>query len=489
MFLILCLFLMIGCKADQPRQSLKNYLRDLKSRLQQSPESAELRSTLQRLRNAEAMSALVERLSPAERPSRITYIASGDHLAPLILCEALPEGKDCEILMTEIDAGVQEGISAGLEDLEREGCIAGLERVQEISGSFGEADWAFRLAAHRIRLRLLVADPSRHSGLIRPDLLEGRDLVISHDWAGDPLGNLQVIRQFLERARKIAGPPPMLMIENLEAHPYPVDLEFFGPRARSDLPYGHRDADEGAGRHGRIELGQPVFGGGILLGFDDPWWKNISDSDLDLFFDFLLFNEFDFGRQNVISGGPKPVVAPLILDWWTAFGSRDIRGARIEDRGGMRKRMLNVLPEIAGLMPEKLRQRLACRAALYLSLLELESAGVETLKMMPSAGLEKLSGPFPDGGMQRLYRQSLRRIGEFRQSRQTINREAGLLLAALRYDDGFSDFITECPAAGTAGESPAERRETYLSIRGWLEASRVVRQQDRGSDKTEASEK
>ena len=60
---------------------------------------------------------MVEDLPEGERPRRILYLASGGHLAPLVLCEALPPTAPCSLVFTEIDPTVQGAISLQLQNL------------------------------------------------------------------------------------------------------------------------------------------------------------------------------------------------------------------------------------------------------------------------------------------------------------------------------------------------------------------------------------
>ena len=48
--------------------------------------------------NVEAMAEMVGTLPQGRRPRRVLYLASGSHLAPLVLCEALPGGEPVEVL-------------------------------------------------------------------------------------------------------------------------------------------------------------------------------------------------------------------------------------------------------------------------------------------------------------------------------------------------------------------------------------------------------
>ena len=396
----------------------------------------EVGPVLHRLRNAEAMTELVGSLPPSERPETILYLASGAHLAPLVVCEALPGGRPCRLIMTEIDAGVQNGIEAGLEELQNAGCLRGLKSGPAIEGSSGRRMWSADLVGGRpVTVELRVFDPRDDAPLVTAALADEADLVISHDWTGDPLGNLQVIRWFLGAARERAGSPPLLMIEDLRRHPYPVDLDVFSPVASTTKPYGHRESDAGPGRHGRVELGTPIFGGGVLLAFSDPWWRKLSTDQLEGSFDFLLLNEFDIDRQNVLEGGEDPLLAPMLLDWWTGFGARDIDGSRIVPGadGGTRKRAITAAIAARDVASPGIARIFSDRLRLYGVLLALRAQGVDTLDLMPAARFRRRPKPgaFPSEAMERLYRQALRHIDRMQAEREAFRPVAGELLEVI----------------------------------------------------------
>jgi len=400
---------------------------------------------LHRLRNVQAILDLGGALQPDRKQMTMLYLAAGDHVAPLGLCENLSEGVPCRLIMTEVDAGVQEGIAEALEDLESAGCIWALTSGPKIEGPNGTRMWTGKLGPRSFSVELRVTDPDRATPLVTPEMIEGVDLVISHDWSGEPLGNLQVIWWYLQAARENPQAPPPLMIEDLRKHPYETDVGPFVPVATTEAPYGHRASDAGPGRHGRVELGTQIFGGAVLLTFDDPWWRLLSDQQLESVFDFLLLNQFDIDRQNVLEGGADPLLAPMLLDWWTGYGARGVNGEAITPgRGGTRERMIEaaiVARECAG---SKITEIFTNRLELYHSLLALRAQGVDTLDLMPSARYQRRPAPggFPSMEMERLFRQALRRIGMMRSERRVFGEEAVVLLA------GFpQNFVSE-PSEG-----------------------------------------
>jgi hypothetical protein len=376
-------------------------------------------------------------LQPEGKQMTMLYLAAGDHVAPLGLCENLPEDVSCRLIMTEIDAGVQGGIAEALGDLESAGCIWALKSGPEIDGAQGTRTWTGKLGLRQFSIELRISDPERGAPLVTSEMLEGIDLVISHDWSGEPLGNLQVIWWYLQAARVNPGIPPPLMIEDLRKHPYETDVGPFLPAAATDAPFGHRASDAGPGRHGRVELGTPIFGGAALLTFDDPWWRALSDQQLESVFDFLLLNQFDIDRQNVLEAGSDPLLAPFLLDWWTGYGARGIRGEAITlGQGGMRERMIEAAIAAQNAAGPEVAEVFAARIELYGNLLALRAQGIDTLDLMPSARFKRRPAPndFPTPEMERLYRQALRRVGMMRAEREDFSKEAGELLVGFPLD-------------------------------------------------------
>jgi hypothetical protein len=300
----------------------------------------------------------------------------------------------------------------------------------------------------------LTLGVSRPGPLVRAPDLAASDLVVSHDWSGDPLVNLRLIWEYLEAAREIAPPAPPLMMEDLERHPYPIDLSLFAPLARTAAAYGHRTSDAGVGRHGRVELGVPLFSGGVVLGLDDPWWREIGSQTLRDVFNFLVFNQFGNHRQNVLEGGADPLLAPAMLDWWTDYGHRTVDDHDVREDSAAKARMLRSVAEIVPLLDEELRQRMACRMALYRSLLEARVAGVETLSLMPAARLGRRPEPghFPSPEMERLYREALRQVATYRAD---VERERAEAWDLLRLIDtaGLAGRVGTCPAVECCPEA------------------------------------
>lgn len=335
------------------------------------------------LRNVEAFRDLARKLPPRERPRRILYLASGSHLAPLALCEALPAGEPCDVTLTEIDGTVREPIAALLRALARARTV---DRLEPDGGEDQRnSRWTFRLGTHPVVLELqLAAAPPGATSPVPARIPDGTDLVVSHDWSGDPLANLRLVFDLLVSARSRPGQPaPLLMIEDLERHPYPIDLSFFSPVARTSLPYGHRSSRDGSTGHGGDELGAPLFGGGVVLGFRGRWWREATRPDLLSFFDFLLFNEFDSQRRNVLARGKKTVVPPSLLDWWTGFGRRTVGGGDLSRSPLLRRELILAAIRIAPSFDDASKQRIGCRLLLYRALASLAGAGRDVSSVLP----------------------------------------------------------------------------------------------------------
>jgi hypothetical protein len=337
------------------------------------------------LRNIEAFHDLARQIPPRRKTHRIVYLASGSHLAPLVICDVLPGSDRCHLTFTEVDPSVREPIAALLAVLARENVIDRL--ASRRAGNPQSAVWEFRLGRHPVVLNVDVAPaPPRATSPVRASLLSGADLVISHDWSGDPLANLRLIFDYI-RAEQSLGKArmPPLMIEDLERHPYPIDLSFFSPVARTSQSYGHRASRDGQVGHDGDELGVPLFGGGVVLGFRGQWWRNAGEGDLLPFLDFLLFNEFDSDRRNILRGGERILVPPAALDWWTGFGRRSIGGGDLFRNPRIRRNMIDAAVKLAPSFDPAGQTRLACRLLLFRTLVDLKAGGFDTSRLLPPA--------------------------------------------------------------------------------------------------------
>ena len=70
---------------------------------------------LNQMRNHQAMAALLVALPPSRRPARFLYAASGNHVAPLVVCALDPGARPYAFIFTEVDPAVREEIGAFLK--------------------------------------------------------------------------------------------------------------------------------------------------------------------------------------------------------------------------------------------------------------------------------------------------------------------------------------------------------------------------------------
>ena len=425
-----------------------DYQNELRTQIIDGADERERLERFHQLRNAQAMVDLVSALPPTSRPRHILYLASGSHLAPLALCELLPAGAPCSLVLTEIDGSIGKDVSALLHELSRTERISALQLDND--GRF----WQFQLAGHPVRIELELVG---RGSLVEPALVHDADLVINHDWSGDPLGILMVVDELLLALRSLDGAPPMLMIEDLERHPYPIDLSFFSPVVRTRQSYGHRTSERGTGHHGDIELGEPLFGGGVLLDLSDLWWRTVDRKTLDGVFNLLLFNEFDTERQNVLVGGEDPLLAPAMLDWYSNFGSRTIAGGDLNASPGSRSEIMIAAAAAMPSMEPDLRRRLACRLQLYNCVLQARATDAEIRESMPSARYSRRAGPgdFPTETMDSMYREALRHAGDYRRRKEAEHTAAQHTVEALS-GTSVLDAMASCPIPQPApDEDPA----------------------------------
>ena len=309
--------------------------------------------------------------------------------------------------------------------------------------------------------------PSGENRLYPSWALAQSDMVVTHDWAGDQQENLRLVWELLLSTRRAnLSTSPLMMIEDLERHPYPVDLEFFSPIARTSLPYGHRSPLDTEGVPQGMELGQPLYGGGVVLGFDASWWRGLDDTSLMCAFNFLLFNQFDDHRLNVVQGGPDPVLAPLLLDWYTGFGYRAIDGQDVRMNRNIKPAMLERVPALAGTLSPPLQQRWACRMLLMRCLLELEAGGADVEELFPPARHTRRLGdpsyPFPTALVESTAQEAQTHAEDYVAARAQ-QREVAAALARLA--EGSSSVAATSPCLPTGSGWPTDRaswRALYL---------------------------
>ena len=398
---------------------------------------------LNQMRNHEAMADLVARIAWDKRPTAILYAASGAHMAPLDIAAWYPCSSKYQFVYTDVNHGVQADIQGFLDLLKESKSIKSLEGGLPITGDSGETTWNFKMGEDPASLKLIVSKDGfskRGNRLFPADALKGIEMVINHDWSGDQQENLKLIYDFLVTVKdgnvqKI----PFFAIENLEAHPYPVDLTFFEKIADTVKPYGQREpipVPEGIKE--KLELGTPLYGGGAVLSFGTPWWRKLDAGTLKGFCDFLLFCEFDNERLNVLSGGENPLIAPPILDWATGFGFRDVLGQDVRLDRGTKAKMLQAAATVYDLLPEVPKRRLSLRMLQYRCLLEIQGAGGDVSPLMPSARFQRRAGsekdPFQNREMEEKYRDAKSKEENYLKALNREREEAKKLLELVRKD-------------------------------------------------------
>ena len=419
-----------------------------------------------RLRHVETMVDLVAQLPEERRPRRILYLAGGTHLAPIALCELLPAGSPCFLTYTEADPAIRERVAAALDEL------ATAHVVDDLAFEGGRA--RFSIAGHPVSLTVEPV-PGGPLPVVEAGWLRQTDLVITHDWSGDPLENLRVVLELLQANREARLPdPPLLMIEDLELHPYLIDLGLFSPVARSSGDYGHRGRVAGPGGPYDDERGPALFGGAAMLAFTDRWWQSVPDATLRAVFDVLLFSEFLLERQNVLEGGSDPLLAPALLDWWTGFGARTAAG---DDLRGHFDKLLEIPPLAVSALPAmsaESRWRLSCHLQLMRSLAQTRAAGADIRELMPAARhlRRPITGEFPNPEMESAFRESLRHAAEFRAAAAAAPAEAARLASVLG-SNAMHEVQAACPVVLPSPNDDAAGwwTATYLSLASSLRAS------------------
>lgn len=340
------------------------------------------------LRGAGAFADLGPRLSLPPGAVTVVYPASGSHLAPLALCEADGGRRSYRFLYFDSDETRGGEIAEGLARLAAEGGVTSLREEEEGAGRV----FRFRLGGHPVELRFQATPPEDPMAPLEGlgGNLAGVSVVLVHDWSGDPYENLELLYRYVRLLRK-ARPekPPLLVLEDLRRHPYPVDLALFSPVAHSARPYGHRGP--AADCRGEAELGAPLFGGAVVLSFQDRWWERASEADLPWIFDFLWFSLCDEERRNVLGRDPDPVLAPWPADWAAGYGSRSVTGTDIRTLAAFRMTLLRKARGAEGLFGPGLRSR-------WRSLLELYRAALRCIAAGAPAGTLALPSRFREAG-------------------------------------------------------------------------------------------
>jgi hypothetical protein len=308
------------------------------------------------LRNREAFAALWSGLGWRRDPLRLLYVASGSHLAPLTLLFSGAPPKVAEFTFTEIDSAVPGRVRTLLNRLER----FGLKDLAEHS-SGRETVFTFALGSTTVTLRIVLGSKGGTGAGDVPftrEELERSDVVVTHDWAGDQRDNLALLFDIVRAACDSRRQRPLaVFMEDLEAHPFPIDLTLSHPAARTPLPYGHLEhVALSDGTRMKAEDGPALYGGAVALVPDQQALCALGPSQLETVFNVLLFSDFLFDRSNVDQVGGRKIAAPRLLDLATGYGYRAIRG---EDVRGVAdypsvlvRQALDLLPSLSGALRE-----------------------------------------------------------------------------------------------------------------------------------------
>jgi hypothetical protein len=93
------------------------------------------------------MKELFSGLPGRQRPTRILYAASGDHMAPLVACDVDCTDRPYTFIYTEVNPSLREDIDDFLRLLVREGIASKLSAVPPPSGQTDRFAWSFLFGA------------------------------------------------------------------------------------------------------------------------------------------------------------------------------------------------------------------------------------------------------------------------------------------------------------------------------------------------------
>jgi hypothetical protein len=307
------------------------------------------------LRNHEAFSALWEGLGWRRDPLRVLYLASGSHLAPLVLLFSGAPAREAEFVFTEIDPAVPGRVRLALRRLEKHGLKGLKERAEG-----AETVFTFTFGPTRATLRIVMGPKGGSGAGAAPFTsaeLERADVVITHDWAGDQRDNLALLADLMRAGCASRRQRPLaVFMEDMEAHPFPVDLAMFHPEVRTPLPYGHLDhvrLPDGARL--KAEDGLALYGGAVVLTPDWKAWCALGPRPMETVFNVLLFSDFLFDRLNVDLVAGRRVAAPPMLDLGTGYGYRTIGGEDVRGDADFPFRLLHDALDLTPGLPGPLR--------------------------------------------------------------------------------------------------------------------------------------
>lgn len=341
-------------------------------------------AVLHNIRNHRAFLELWEGWGWTGPEIRVLYVGAGSHLAPLVFLHGSRRLRRADFVFTEIDPAAARRIEILLSGLVALGAYRDLTialeplpdpaldarwrkalqsdaagRLRSSPEAFLKyyesataglkappgfvADYRFFAGSTAARISLLVGARDAAPGgtaYFRYEDLSRADLFVTHDWDSAPRGNLQVLYDVLSSCRAGgAKRVPAVMMEDLGTHPDPVDLSFFGPVARSQQGYGHQEYARLGGVKLDAEDGAALYLGGVVLAPSQQFFGGLTPRRIEAFFDFLLFKDAPYERRNADVVAGNRVLAPLFLDLYSGFGSRNIRGEDVSAAPGFLARL------------------------------------------------------------------------------------------------------------------------------------------------------
>ncbi|HPR64385.1 MAG TPA: hypothetical protein PK014_09210 [Thermoanaerobaculia bacterium] len=288
----------------------------------------------------------------------VLYPASGSHLAPLEIVHSSTFQR-VTFIYTEIDPNVIPRLEATLLQMVDLGFYSDLSvtitPLQTLSGSRGDdrnpkqdiASWLqneiqktgtappielnffFKFKHTNVLLKLLINASSQipgSSSYFRAEDISKANLVITHDLSFDPRENLSLLFEILDsRCTLQVKTRLLILMEDLNRYPFPLDLSPLDIIKTTEQPYGHASfLALPSGTLTPFESGQSLYRGATVLEPDLHFWCALSTNKRKNLFDLILFRDYGFNRRNVDLIDGHPVFAPAILDWYNGYAYKDI---------------------------------------------------------------------------------------------------------------------------------------------------------------------
>lgn len=319
---------------------------------------------LHNIRHYKAFRDLWKKFNWQKDKITILYPASGGHIAPF---EIIHSGKikEATFIFTEVDHSVIPRLEILLRELENHGFYRDVEiKIFPLYGQIYESTvpakdasqeevqrwikseinkkgqappleviFSFKFNNSLIYLNLILKGTSKNKGstdLYRIDDFEKADLIITHDWSFDPRENLHLLKLFIESACAINKKNILIMMENLESYPMPIDIKIFNIISKTNLDYGHSyyytlPNNKQIEWEGEFSL----YGGGVILNPDLNFFCDLNEAEKRFLFDLIILKEYGFDRANYDIINMKKVPAPLLLDLYIGYSYKNIDGNKI----------------------------------------------------------------------------------------------------------------------------------------------------------------